>query len=87
VPTEPASMYPRESLIRNVSNKGYGAVAEAAQGFKGDWAEAVAPAVVVAEVFLQFFLVSALNGTASLPGGAMQVSMTKGLMQETSLKL
>jgi hypothetical protein len=60
--------------MRNFANEGHSAVAETAQGFKGDGAESVTRTVVVPEVFVQPFVVSAAGCATGVLGGAMHIA-------------
>jgi hypothetical protein len=73
-PTCTGCLRPGESPMRNFANEGHSAVAETAQGFKGDGPKSVTRTIVVPEVFVQLFLVPATGSATGLLGGAMHIA-------------
>jgi hypothetical protein len=72
-PTCMGRLRPGESPMRNFANEGHSAVAETAQGFKGDGAESVTRTIVVSEGFVQLLLVPRTGSATGLLGGAMHI--------------
>jgi hypothetical protein len=78
-PARTGSLRPGESPMRHVANAGHSAVAETAQGFKGDGAESVTWTIVVPKVLLKRVLVPALGSATGLMGGATHIAGSKGV--------
>jgi hypothetical protein len=68
---------PWESPMCHFANEGHSAVAETAQGCKGDGAQSVTWTVVIREVLVQLFLVPAPGSATGSVGGASHVAGSK----------
>jgi hypothetical protein len=80
-PIHAGSLRTRESATSYLANEGHGAVAEAAQGFKGDGSKRVARTVVVPEVFLQLSLSRLREALQFPPVNSVLVNTAFSLIQ------